>query len=319
MFLTNVLKRTTFAVAPALLLGATLFTMADTAAAATTLTISGSPSTSVTVGQSYSFDPYVSGASRYSRIRYSISGKPSWATFSSYRGVLYGVPTAQNVGTFSNIVITVSDGRRTATLPAFSITVTGTTTTSPPPPTTTPTNTAPTISGSPATTVNAGSAYSFKPTAADANNDPLTYSIASKPSWATFSTSTGLLSGTPGATSAGVYSNIVISVSDGKATTSLPAFALTVKSVVVTGSAMISWLPPTTNTDGTALTNLAGYRISYGTSPTALNTVANVPTAGVTSYTIDNLSAGTWYFNVAAYTSTGTASSESGTVTKTIQ
>ncbi len=264
MFLTNVLKRTTLSV----VLGATLITMADTAAAATTLTISGSPTTSVTVGQTYSFDPSVSGASRYSRLRYTISGKPSWAYFSSYRGVLYGMPTSKNIGTFSNIVITVSDGRRTATLPAFAITVSGTSTTptTPPPteptPPTSPTNTAPTISGSPATTVNAGSAYSFKPTAADANNDPLTYSIASKPSWATFSTSSGLLSGTPGATNAGVYGNIVISVSDGKATTSLPAFALTVKSVVVTGSAMISWLPPTTNTDGTALTNLAGYRIS---------------------------------------------------------
>ncbi len=86
---------------------------------------------------------------------------------------------------------------------------------------------------------------------------------------------------------------------------SLPAYALTVKSVVVTGSAMISWMPPTTNTDGSALTNLAGYRIAYGTSASALNTVANVPTAGVTSYTIDNLSAGTWYFTVTAYTSSG--------------
>ncbi len=132
--------------------------------------------------------------------------------------------------------------------------------------------------------MNAGSAYSFKPTASDANNDPLTYSIASMPSWATFSTSTGLLSGTPSATNAGVYSNIVIAVSDGKATTSLPAFSLTVKPVVVTGSAMISWTPPTTNTDGTALTNLAGYRIAYGTSATSLTSVANVPTAGVTSY-----------------------------------
>jgi hypothetical protein len=111
----------------------------------------------------------------------------------------------------------------------------------------------------------------------------------------------------------------VISVSDGKATTSLPAFALTVKSVTTTGSAMISWTPPTTNTDGTALTNLAGYRIAYGTSATALNTVANVATAGVTSYTIDNLTTGTWYFSVTAYTSTGTSSTASSVVTKTIQ
>lgn len=312
MFLSKILTRA----AMPLVMSATLLTMADAASAATSLTISGSPPTTVKAGQSYTFQPSYSGTNRYSRVRFTISGKPSWATFSAYRGTLYGVPTTSNAGTYANIVITVSDGRRTAKLAPFAITVTGTTTTPPP---TTPTNTAPTISGSPLTSVNAGTAYSFKPTASDANNDPLTYSIASKPSWATFSTTTGLLSGTPAATDAGVYSNIVISVSDGKARTSLPAFALTVKSVVVTGSAMISWTPPTTNTDGTALTNLAGYRIAYGTSPSALNTVANVPTAGVTSYTIDDLSSGTWYFAVTAYTSSGTSSAASSVVTKTIQ
>jgi hypothetical protein len=307
--ISNVLTRA----AIPLVLGATLMTMADTASAATTLTISGTPTTTVNVGQSYNFQPSYA-ASRYSRVRFSISGKPSWAYFSSYRGTLYGVPGTKNVGTYSNIVITVSDGRRTARLAPFAIKVASTSTTP-----TSPTNTAPTISGSPVTTVNAGSPYSFKPTASDANGDALTYSIASMPSWATFSTATGLLSGTPAAANAGAYSNIVISVSDGKVRTSLPAFSVTVKSVVVAGSAMISWTPPTTNTDGTALTNLAGYRISYGTSATSLSSVANVPTAGVTSYTVDNLAAGTWYFNVTAYTTSGTTSAASGTATKTIQ
>ena len=44
----------------------------------------------------------------------------------------------------------------------------------------------------------------------DADNDPLTYSIANLPSWATFSTSTGRLTGTPAASNVGTYANIMI-------------------------------------------------------------------------------------------------------------
>jgi hypothetical protein len=167
------------------------------------------------------------------------------------------------------------------------------------------------------TAINVGQTYSFKPTAADANGDALTYSIVGKPSWATFSTSTGTLSGTPAAANAGTYSNIVISVSDGQASVSLTAFNIAVNQVS-TGRATISWTPPTTNTDGSALTNLAGYRVTYGTSATALTQVAQVPTAGVTNTMIENLTPGTWYFSVKAYTSTGTESSNSTLVSKTI-
>jgi hypothetical protein len=165
--------------------------------------------------------------------------------------------------------------------------------------------------------VASGTTYSFKPTATDANGDALTYSISGKPAWATFSTASGLLSGTPAYADAGVYSNIVISVSDGKASTALSAFNVTVNQVA-TGRATIAWLPPTTNTDGSALTNLAGYRISYGTSPSALNTVTTVTTAGVTNYLVDNLAPGTWYFSVKAYNSTGEESSASTVASKTI-
>jgi len=311
MFHSSVLTRSTFS---AVLATAVLsLGHISTASAAGSLTISGQPATSVAVDQTYSFTPTAS-STRTTRLRYSISGKPAWASFSSYRGTLYGIPHTANVGTYSNIVITVSDGRRTATLAPFSIAVKGTTTPTPP---TTPTNTAPTISGAPATSVTAGNAYSFKPTAADANGDPLTFSISAKPSWATFSSSTGLLSGTPVATDAGTYSNIVIKVSDGKATTSLAAFSVAVKGATV-GSAQLSWTPPIANTDGSTLTNLAGYRINYGTSTTALTKTVQVPTAGVTSYLIDNLTQGTWYFTVVAYTSAGLESAASSVTSKRI-
>ena len=264
----------------------------------------------------YYFTPTVNRSARY--VRFSIANKPSWLYFSSYGGTLYGVPKSANVGTYSNIVITVSDGRTTAKLAPFSIAVKGTTPAPTPTPTPTPTNTPPTISGSPATAVNSGTAYSFAPSAADANGDKLTFSIAGKPAWAAFNTATGALSGTPAYADAGVYSNIVITVSDGKASTALRAFSVTVNAVA-NGSAIVSWTPPTTNTDGTALTNIAGYKVTYGTSVSALSSVATVNNPSVSNVQIDNLAPGTWYFAVTTYTSSGTESAPTSPVSKTIQ
>jgi hypothetical protein len=85
-------------------------------------------------------------------------------------------------------------------------------------------NRAPTISGTPATTVSQGSSYSFTPSAADADGDALLFGIDAKPTWATFNTSTGSLSGTPGSADVGMHRGIVVWVSDGKEQTLLPAF-----------------------------------------------------------------------------------------------
>jgi hypothetical protein len=166
--------------------------------------------------------------------------------------------------------------------------------------------------------INSGQTYAFTPSASDANGDTLTFGISGKPSWATFSTATGKLSGTPAYADAGSYPNIAISVSDGIATAALPAFTLTVNQAS-TGNATVSWTPPTTNTDGSVLTNLAGYRVTYGTSTSALSNTATVANPTVSSALIENLAPGTWYFAVKAYTSTGTESSVSTTVSKTIQ
>jgi hypothetical protein len=82
------------------------------------------------------------------------------------------------------------------------------------------------IAGTPATSVAVGEAYSFTPTAGDVEGDILVFSIVNKPSWASFNRSTGALTGTP--TEDGATAGIVISVSDGMHTASLPAFTLTV-------------------------------------------------------------------------------------------
>lgn len=85
----------------------------------------------------------------------------------------------------------------------------------------------------------------------------------------------------------------------------------------VTHSTTLNWTPPATNTDGTPLTNLAGFRIYYGTAPGALTQTLQVANAGLASFIVDKLSAGSWYFAVSAYSNTGTESAQSNTVTRT--
>jgi Putative Ig domain len=267
--------------------------------------LSGSPATAVTAGQLYSFTPSASDADG-DALSFSIQNGPSWATFTTDTGQLSGTPTTTHVGSYANIVISVSDGKATTSLPAFSITVNA------------PPNAAPVISGAPATSVNAGAAYSFRPTASDANGDSLAFSIANRPSWATFDTTTGQLSGTPAAAQVGAYSNIVISVSDGNASAALPAFSIAVTQVSV-GAATLSWTPPTQNTDGSALTNLAGYRIYYGVSAGSLNQTIEIANPSVTTYVVENLSPGAYYFAVRAYTSSGGESVNSNVASKVVQ
>lgn len=94
------------------------------------LTISGKATARVTPATFYAFTPtvYQSGDGV---LRFGIQNKPSWASLGSRRGTLYGVPQARDAGTYSNIIITVSDGKSTAQLPAFSINVTAPPSTAP--------------------------------------------------------------------------------------------------------------------------------------------------------------------------------------------
>jgi hypothetical protein len=180
-------------------------------------------------------------------------------------------------------------------------------------------NQPPTISGSPAASVQVGHAYTFVPTASDPDGDSLTFSITNKPSWATFSTSTGKLTGTP--PSSGAFANVVITVSDGKGTASLAAYTITVTAAPSagsgTGSATLSWSPPTTNSDGSTLT-LSGYRIKYGTSEGDYSQVVSVTNPGIATYVVDGLSAGTYFFVVTAVDASGMESPASPSVSKTI-
>jgi hypothetical protein len=106
-------------------------------------------------------------------------------------------------------------------------------------------------------------------------------------------------------------------VSDGTATVSLPAFNLEVVALG-NGTATVSWTAPTQNSDGTALADLAGYRIVYGRSADQLEQSTTVSNPGLTSLTISNLSTGTWYFGVIAVNAAGSESNVSNVATKLI-
>jgi hypothetical protein len=267
-------------------------------------TITGTPATTATAGRAYAFQPVGSDPDG-NALNYSIQNRPAWATFNASTGRLSGTPTANDVGTSASITISVSDGALTASLPSFTIQVGAAA------------NRPPVISGSPLLSILVSTPYSFQPSASDPDGNALTFTIQNRPAWATFNTSTGRLSGTPGLTDIATFSNIIISVSDGTAVASLPAFSLSVLQAAG-GSATVSWTPPTTNTDGSALTNLAAYRIEYGQDQSTLDQTVYVDNPGATNYTVGNLSAGTWYFAVVAMNQAGMFSERSNIGSRTI-
>lgn len=176
---------------------------------------------------------------------------------------------------------------------------------------------APVIEGVPRTSVAVGQSYSFQPTASSGNGGSLTFSAQNLPSWLTLDPATGRIFGTPTAADIGTYAGVVIEVSDGSSTARLDSFSI---SVVATGSgaATISWLPPTQNSDGSPLTDLAGFVLVYGRSATQLDQSITINNPSVTTYVVENLTIGRWYFAVHATNRQGAMSERSAIASKTI-
>jgi len=179
------------------------------------------------------------------------------------------------------------------------------------------TNRAPTISGTPPSSLVAGQSYNFQPTASDPDGDTLTFSIQNRPTWAAFNTATGRLNGTPGAGDVGQFTNVRISVSDGQAQATLSAFSIAVNQVAM-GSVTLSWMPPTTNADGSTLTNLSGYRIYYGRAAGTLDQVITIGNTGTIRWVVENLSPATWYFSMTSYNAAGVESARSQIVSRSL-
>ena len=199
--------------------------------------ISGTPTTAQ-ANYPYSFIPTASDADG-DTLRFSVSNLPSWAAFNTITGEIYGTPHDQSVGTYNDIVITVNDGKDTASL-TVSITVDAAPIT----------NNPPIISGTPSN-AQANATYSFIPTASDADGDSLRFSVSNLPSWAAFNTITGEVYGTPHEQNVGTYNNIVITVNDGKDTASMTV-SITVDAAPITNNP-----PEISGTPNNAVVNTA--------------------------------------------------------------
>jgi hypothetical protein len=172
-----------------------------------------------------------------------------------------------------------------------------------------PLNSAPTISGTPTTEVEQDNFYLFSPDASDADGDTLTFSIVNQPSWSSFNMNTGVLNGTPTNGDIGTTSGIVISVSDGIDTVSLPSFSITVTSAPapggefnfaaatfsVTEGAVATLEITRSNASGGATVYYGTYGISavhaedyQGTVPTAVNFADGETSRTISIATIDD-------------------------------
>ena len=179
------------------------------------------------------------------------------------------------------------------------------------------TNTPPSLSGTPVSSAVVGEPYGFQPTAGDEDGNKLTFSISARPPWAIFNPDTGRLSGVPGQLDLGDHRNISISVSDGSAMVSLPAFSIAVSEggLVASedlvdstgsgggaraGSVTLAWNTPGTREDGSPLgiDDISGYTLYYGTSPGAYPSSVYLAGGANTSVTFDNLPAGGLFFAV---------------------
>jgi len=269
-------------------------------------TINGAPDATVTANSPYSFVPTAFDPDG-DTLNFSANGLPAWAAISNATGEISGTPDDADVGSFTGITITVSDGQASDTLGPFSIEVT-------PPPVT---NNPPSINGTPPAAVQVNNTYSFRPNAVDPDGDNLSYSVDNLPSWASFNTMSGRINGTPRDTDVGQYSGILITVSDGTDSASLGPFSITVNAISL-GSVTLNWAAPTQNTDGTPLTDLAGYKIYWGQNGNFSNSVA-IDNPGITTYMVENLAPGSWQFVSTAYNRQGVESDFSNIATRQVQ
>lgn len=172
----------------------------------------------------------------------------------------------------------------------------------------------PTIAGIPVATAVAGQPYSFQPKVANTSGT-IRFSIAHLPVWAKFNTSTGQLSGTPDTSNVGSYPGIAINAVNGTNVVALPAFTITVAAATSKSNTVtLSWQAPTENSDGSTLVDLTGYKLHYGSASKSYSDTIQVANGGLTTFVVQNLPSGTYFFAVTAYNASGKESSLSGEV-----
>lgn len=263
----------------------------------------GTPETSATVGAAYYFQPEASDSDG-DALEFSIANKPGWTVFDTVTGSLQGTPGSDDVGEDANIVLSVTDQNSVASLASFTIQVNQVYTPPEEDGDEDPVSTPPVISGTPNSAVVVNTLYSFLPEADDADGDELSFSIVNKPQWASFDVTTGLLEGTPTDVDVGESDAIEISLTDGNSIAALARFTIAVEQTG-TSSFTLSWMAPTQNEDGSALTDLAGYRIYYGTTTVNYSEEISLTSPGATTYVIENLVPGKYFLVMTSVNSDG--------------
>lgn len=168
------------------------------------------------------------------------------------------------------------------------------------------TNQAPSIVARGDETVRVGQSFDSLSVASDADGDRLTFAAANLPPWASIDTHSGRITGTPSTQDVGVYESITISVTDtARHVATTRPFSITVVGSLGKGVASLRWELPPSKVDGSPLNDLAGYRIVYGRRSDDLDHSVFIGDASTTSYEIDSLGEGVWYFAVSAINASG--------------
>ena len=107
--------------------------------------------------------------------------------------------------------------------------------------------------------------------------------------------------------------SVTITVKDGSGVTASHTVVINRESGEP-GSVTLSWTAPTTREDGSALTNLAGYRIRYGRMSGIYDYEINIDNPGTLTYVVEDLKPGAWFFVASAYDSSGLESNFSNEV-----
>ena len=270
--------------------------------------IYGSPTTNIEAGASFVFLPLADDPDG-DRLAFSVNALPAWASFDPSSGRITGTPATTDIGLTGGITISVSDGIQGAKLSPFRIRVLKAGTLPPP---TSP----PVITGTPPGTVAAGATYWFQPIVADPDGDTLDFTLSNAPAW--LSLAFDSLVGSPTDSDVGLYSGIVLTVSDGTYTDVLGPFHIEVVDAA-TLKATLDWSTPTTNDDGTPLNDLAGFTLNYGQQDGVYPYTVDVPDPLAISHTVDELVPGTYYFVAKAYNAVGASSDPSNVVVADLQ
>jgi hypothetical protein len=177
------------------------------------------------------------------------------------------------------------------------------------------------LTGTPPAIVSVGDPYDYAPTVSQGSG-PVSFSIQGQPAWTSFNYQTGALAGTPTAADVGLSGEITITAFNSVNTVSAGPFAIQVVPAggpgPNTGSATLTWSAPTVNTDGSPLTNLAGYYVHFGMNEASLTQIIDLTDASVTTYVVSDLPPGTYYFAVSAYNSLGLEGAWSNLASKTL-